>query len=257
MASEAELERVRPRLFGLISEDRIRRVDFPRPDADIISRYLTLTELAPTVADALDRLGLCGEIPSSVLMPLIPETRICGAAITVRYSSEERSAGLLISRDEPARLADRDLYAIALPGDVAVVDARDAKRGSSMGGLSALWAKRFSIAGVVVDGWSRDVESIRATGVPVWTRGTTALSGQHRLRAIEVNGPVTIGGVEISPGDLIVADESGVVRVPNTQIIHVLEICEKLDIAERRLVNAIQSNASPQELARLLPDDQW
>jgi 4-hydroxy-4-methyl-2-oxoglutarate aldolase len=126
-----------------------------------------------------------------------------------------------------------------------------------MGSLSARWARRLGIAGCVVDGAVRDVESIRAVGVPVWSRGVTPVSGKHRLRALELNGTVTLAGLTVEPGDLVLADSTGVCVVPSGGAAETLARCRELEAAEREVERAIDSGAEPAEIARSLRPDRW
>lgn len=256
MADERELAAVRGRLLGLVDEDRIVRVEIPRPDASVVSGFLGLGDLCSTTSDALDQLGVGGGVGSSVLRPL-DAGRICGPAITIRYAAEGGSVGALAGRGERARLADRDLYGIGEPGDVAVFDCGGFTEASVMGSLSARWGRRLGIAGCVIDGAIRDVDSIRELGFPVWSRGVTPVSGKHRLQALELNGPVSLAGIAVMPGDLVVADATGACIVPQGFAGEVLARCRELELAERAVEDAIDSGADPAEIARNLRPDRW
>jgi regulator of RNase E activity RraA len=257
MATETELERVRPRLFGLIAEERIAAVDIERPTPEALADLETLTDLSPSVADALDQLGVGGSAPGSVLVPLSEGQRIVGPAITIRYVAHGGNVGALMERGEHGGLADRDMYNIGQPGDVGVFDCGGYIEGSVMGGLSAAWARRVELAGCVVDGSIRDVEGIRADGVPVWSRGRTPTSGKHRVVAAEINGVVSIAGMVVRPGDVIVADGSGVCVIPIEHVTEVTEITLVAERAERELTAAIGNGASIEEVARILRPEHW
>ena len=257
MATEAELAAVRDRLLGLVAEERIVRVDFERPPAEIVAGFLALGDLCSTASDVLDALGVGGGVGASVLGPLAAGTRLCGPAITIRYGPEGGSVGALAGRGERARLADRDLYGIGRAGDVAVFDCQGFTGASVMGSLSARWALRLGIAGCVVDGAVRDVDSILRLGIPVWSRGLTPVSGKHRLRALELNGAVSLAGLAVEPGDLVLADATGVCIVPGGHAAAVLDRCRELEAAEREIEEAIDGGAEPGEIARRLRPDRW
>jgi 4-hydroxy-4-methyl-2-oxoglutarate aldolase len=257
MAEEAELARVRGRLLGLVDEALIARVEIPRPPHEVIEGFQTLSDLCSTVADALDGLGIGGAIGASTLRPLVEGERVCGPAITIRYGPEGGSIGALAARGERARLADRDLYGIGAAGDVAVFDCHGFVGASVMGSLSARWARRLGIAGCIVDGAVRDIESVRSVGVPVWSRGVTPISGKHRLRALELNGPVALASIGVEPGDLVLADSSGVCVVPCSRAAEVLDRCAAIDRDERAVEKAIDSGRDAVEIARNLHPDRW
>lgn len=256
MAEEQELAAVRDRLLGLVGEERIARVEIARPDAAVVAGFLALGDLCSTASDALDGLGAGGGTGLSELHPLAPG-RLCGPAITIRYGAEGGSVGALVARGERARLAERDLYGIGEPGDVAVFDCGGFTGASVMGSLSARWARRLGIAGCVVDGAVRDLESILAVGLPVWSRGVTPVSGKHRLQALELNGPVSLAGMTVEPGDLVLADATGVCVVPGSRATEVLARCRELEAAEREIEDAIDGGAEPAEIARRLRPDRW
>lgn len=257
MASEAELRSVRGRLLGLIDEARIVRVEIERPGPEVIDGFLALGDLCSTVSDALDELGVGGGIGASRLQPRVPGTRLVGPAITIRYAPEGANVGAIRSRGERARLADRDLYGVGRAGDVAVFDVQGFEGASIMGGLSARWARRLGIAGCVVDGAVRDVEAIRRDGVPVWSRAVTPVSGKHRLAAVEINASVSLAGLPVSPGDLVVADETGVCVVPRDHIDATLAICRASEESERALIEAIEGGLEPEEVVKILRPDRW
>lgn len=119
--------------------------------------------------------------------------------------------GALAARGERARLAERGLGEL---GDVAVFDCGGFTGASVMGSLSGRWVRRLGIAGCVVDGAVRDLESILAVGLPVWSRGVTPVSGKHRLQALDLNGSVSLAGMTVEPGDLVLAGATGVCVVP-------------------------------------------
>jgi 4-hydroxy-4-methyl-2-oxoglutarate aldolase len=257
MATEAELATVRDRLLGLVDEERIARVEIPRPPTEVVEGFLALGDLSSTVSDVLDELGIGGCVGASVVHPLDTETRVCGPAITIRYGPEEDSVDTLIARGERARLAERDLYGIGRVGDVAVFDCDGFTGASVMGSLSARWARRLGIAGCVVDGAIRDVESILEVGIPVWSRGITPVSGKHRLQALELNGAVTFAGLSVEPGDIVLADAVGICIVPGNRAAEVLERCRALAAAEREVEEAIDGGVDPAEIARRLRPERW
>ncbi len=127
-------------------------------------------------------------------MPRGRDARVCGPAVTTRYAREGGSPGAIAARGEPARLADRDVYAVGQAGDVAVFDCGGNTHASVVGGLSARWARRLEMAAVVVDGAVRDLSSIERDGVPVWSRAVTPQSGKRRMWAVEINGTVSLDG---------------------------------------------------------------
>jgi len=73
----------------------------------------------------------------------------------------------------------------------------------------------------------RDIAHSRALGYPVWASDITPVTGKWRLETVEINGPIQIGGVRVAPGDLVVADDTGVCFIPRDVVLEVLEGAEK------------------------------
>jgi len=159
----------------------------------------------PTIANALDDVEFEGVL--SGLVQIVPGTRCCGRAVTVRqvtgrrgdFDAEEFKVGHMIDA--------------AGPGDVLVVD-NAGQCVSTWGGLATLAAKLKGIGGLVVDGGVRDREEMIEHAFPVFARHMTPLTGRTRLAVTGVNEPVSCGGVRVRAGDVIVADGSGVVCIP-------------------------------------------
>jgi regulator of RNase E activity RraA len=257
VATEKELAAVRGRLFGLIDEEQIRVVDIGRPGKEIIEGFRALTDLSSTISDALDTLGVGGGIAGSTLVSRMPGTRIVGPAITIRYAPEQKTVGTLVAHQERARLADRDLYNVGEPGDVGVFDCGGYTEASAMGGLSGAWGRRVEMAGCVVDGAVRDLDSIREEGFPIWSRGVTPVSGKHRLAATEINGIITIASVSVRPGDVVAADETGIAVVPAEHAAAVLKLCQRVEEAERSVVAAIHGGGNREEVAKIFRPEKW
>ena len=257
MATAEELDAVRPRLLGMIDEARIVTTTIARPSPEVIAGFLSVTDLCSTVSDALDELGVGGAVPASELSPVLASGRVVGPAITVRYEPVGGSVGARYERNEKALLADRDLYGVGQSGDVAVFDSGGLAGVSVMGGLSATWAKRVGIAGCIVDGGVRDVSTMRALEQPVWSRGRTPITGRHRVEAVEINGTVSIGGVQVRPGDLITADETGVCVIPQAHIQAVLDRCLSGEAAESAVISLLESGAEISVILAVLSADKW
>jgi regulator of RNase E activity RraA len=101
-----------------------------------------------------------------------------------------------------------------LPGEVVVVCASESKRNAPWGELLSTAARARGARGAVIDGLVRDVAKIQALGFPVFTAGIKPVDSKGRVLAVDYNLPVVRGGVLVSPGDLVVADDGGVVVVP-------------------------------------------
>ncbi|MER3545761.1 MAG: orotidine 5-phosphate decarboxylase [Chloroflexota bacterium] len=160
------------------------------------------------VSDCMERAGVL----RSDIRPLF-EARFVGAALTVKLY--------------PGDLVDcLDALAVAQAGDVIVVDAAGETETSIWGGLMAGLCQQKGVVGAVVDGAIRDIDEIKALRFPIFSRAIVPRSTHspysRRLEPIEVNVPIQCGGVLVSPGDIVLADEIGVVVIPREQAGEVL-----------------------------------
>jgi regulator of RNase E activity RraA len=250
-------ERYRRRLMGLIPLNRILAWQIPRPSKSLLQELLAYDGLTPAMSDILDSMGMTGAIPGSVLRPILPGKKIAGPAITLKYVPERLTPTQSFLKKARAKLADRDAYALTEPGDVVVIDGGGRGEVSTMGGLSTLVAKRYGLAGNIVDSGVRDVGEMKALDYPVWSRGITPITGKFRFEALEVNGPVVCGGVPVHPGDLVVADDSGVVVVPQKFHSEVVRRTIQTLKKEKRLIEAIEEGSSIGEIRKILSPGKW
>ena len=250
-------EKYRKRLMGLIPIERIIAWNIPRPPQSLLQELLSYDGLTPTFSDILDSMGIAGAIPGSVLKPVLSGKKIAGPAVTLKYVPERLTPAQSFHEKARAKLADRDAYALAEPGDVVVIDGGGRGDISAMGGLSTLIAKKYGLTGNIVDCGVRDVEEMRNLDYPVWSRGVTPITGKFRFEALEVNGPVVCAGVSVHPGDLVVADDTGVVIVPQKFIGIVVKQAIEVSKREKKLVEAIEAGSSFEEIKKILSPEKW
>ena len=130
----------------------------------------------------------------------------------------------------------------AEPGDVLVIQGlRDI---SNMGGIIATISKRQGLAGAVVDGGIRDIGHSRSLNFPIWSKDVSPITGKWRVVTEEINGKVTIHGISVQPGDLVIADETGVCFVPQNLIEDVLKKCEAIHDKEGEWVENLDKGLS-------------
>jgi regulator of RNase E activity RraA len=172
----------------------------------------------PTIANALDDVAFEGVMQG--LTQMVPGTRCVGRAVTVRQVTGKR--GDFTSDDfKVGKMIDA-----AGRGDILVID-NGGHAVSTFGGLATLAAKVKGIAGLVADGGVRDREEMIEHAFPVFARHMTPLTGRTRLAIVGVNEVVACGGVRVGPGDVIVADGSGVVCIPADRAAKVLELATR------------------------------
>lgn len=108
------------------------------------------------------------------------------------------------------------------PGDVLVVDAGGDLTNAVLGGIMSAGAAMLGLAGVVVDGAIRDVAEIREREFPVYARGVNH-RGPYKNGPGEINVPVSIGGMIVQPGDIIVGDQDGLLAIPASEAAAVID----------------------------------
>ena len=232
--------------LGKLPREQIRMLDLPRLPQDIIDAFKALVDLTGTISDAMDELGIVGVIPAYVLPPVTNGTRIVGPALTVRNIQRTAQIHKAAAHDKTNTQGETEAHNLAEPGDVLVIEG--VMGCSNMGGQSATIARRQGFIGAVVDATVRDPEQYRSMGWPVWCKGFTPITGKWRMQTVEVNGVVQICGVQVSPGDLVCADEAGVAFVPRAQAGAVLEISRRIDGADTKRKADIESGVEVSDL---------
>jgi regulator of RNase E activity RraA len=202
--------------LDLLDPSVIKAETIRRPDSELVRGYqaLGVADVAGRVARAMDPLGINCTIPASRLQPIQMGKVLVGPAMTVR-NIPEREMPLRRWRDgEPTRLGEREAFFLLQQGDVVVIDGSAVHPASCLGSMAVATASYLGAAGIIVSGAVTGVAGIREAKIPVWARSGTTITGHHRAETVEINGPMGIEGVRVEPGDLIVADDSGVTVVP-------------------------------------------
>ena len=168
------------------------------------------------ISDSLDASGLRDQVLQTRLAPLVAGSRIFGRAWTVAFepSTEDNPA-------DPYGSAIDYISAIG-PGEIAVIATNQSND-------SAFWGELFSAAGlgagalgVITDGNLRDTDKIVGLGFPAFSLSRRPIDYRMRMRVVGVGERVTIGGVSIECGDLVMADDDGVVVIPRSAEVEVL-----------------------------------
>jgi len=197
-----------------------------------------------SVSDAVDQVtGQRGFLSHSM------RPRIVGKGVPERFVGRARTSLLRqASPDQasPALSAKHSVEMIdnAAPGEVGVIVVEGTLDVAGAGGLMATAAKSRQMGGLVIDGAIRDVAEIRGLGLPVFARSVIPSSSVGRWASVLNQQPVECAGVTIRPGDLIVAGEDGVVRVPADRAEDVLKRAREIDERETKMVPFIKKERS-------------
>jgi 4-hydroxy-4-methyl-2-oxoglutarate aldolase len=193
----------------------------------------------------MDELGIVGVLPASQFAPTIAGSLVVGPALTVR-NMMQREHAYEAARAHVNKMAEFEAHNLASPGDMLVIDGVAGI--SNMGGISAQTGKRQGEAGAVISGAIRDVSHSRSVGYPVWATEISPVTGKWRIETVEINGDVEIGGIRVSPGDIVLADDTGVCFVPRTRAEEVLVLAEKKAAAEARKCKLIDEGLAVADL---------
>ena len=209
--------------------------DFPRVGAELVARARAYP--SAILADAQGRRGTL----DARIQALAPTMKVAGPAFTVELHAGDN-------------LMFHAALAAARPGDVIVVDGKGDGRSALFGELMVAQARAAGLAGFVVDGPARDTALLSTGDFPVFAAGRNPCGPTKRLPGTLAR-PISLAGVPVSPGDLIVGDGDGVVVVPREQIPAVLEsAAERVALERARLADIARGELVPDWLGEALRD---
>lgn len=192
------------------------------------------------VSDALDALGRGGAVLG--LRPMWEGARAAGRAMTVGLAVYPPPDG-----EKPVHLGVGAIES-APPGSVIVVDNAGRTEMGCWGGLLSLAAAENGISGVVLDGACRDVDEARELRFPAFARAPIQRTARGRVYEAYYDAPIHIGGVQVSTGDLVLADGSGVVVLESTTAEEVIARAEQLSEREARMQQGLRDGRRPSEV---------
>lgn len=151
---------------------------------------------------------------------------LCGPAVTVKAMAIDSSVV-------------HQAISIAEPGDVLVIDRNGDGKHAAWGEMTSLAAKLRGLAGTLIDGPATDIIEIEDMQYVVFSRGVSPITTRGLASTGEINTTVVCGGVSVAPGDIILADDNGVLVIPPSMVAEVLERCgprvEREAMIRRRL----------------------
>ncbi|MCY3606175.1 MAG: RraA family protein [Gammaproteobacteria bacterium] len=179
------------------------------------------------VSDALDALGLKPAVEG--LLPLSARRLVAGRAVTVRLDSKPPDGG-------SKRHLGTNAVESAGPGDVIVVAHQSRDDCAGWGGVLSTGAKLKAIDGVVIDGAARDIDEAIELDFPIYGRKPIAVTARGRVYETSFNTKIDIVGVDVDPGDYVIADSSGVAFIPAARAEEVIGTAEKIARKEKLMV---------------------
>jgi regulator of RNase E activity RraA len=199
-----------------------------------------------SVSDAMDSLALTGATWG--VRPQWQCPRIAGRAVTVKI----KPVGL----QQPTQHLGAPAIEAAQPGDIIVIDNAGQRQFSTWGGLLSLSAKLKGVSGVVIDGACRDIDEARDLEFPVYARGVVPMTARGRVMQESFNREIQFAGVQVHPGDLVIADGSGVVIIPREKEQEVVTAAEAVFQKEAEMAAGIRHGVSGLEMLEKLGYEQ-
>ena len=199
--------------------DVIRHID--RVDPAVVAEAAQFP--SSILADVAGRRGAL----SGRIAPLAPSMRFAGPAITVEVRPGDN-------------LMIHAAMAVAQPGDVIVVDGKGDLSSALMGEIMSQQCVALGVVAVVIDGAVRDSEAIRELGFPMFAAGLNP-NGPTKSVSGRLNHPISIGGVSVSPGDLVVGDADGVTVIERSKAAAMLPLAVQKVSAETQRIADIKS----------------
>jgi len=197
--------------------------------SDFVTRLNKLDACA--VSDAVDKIGLRGAVIG--LRPMTTPRRIAGKILTIKLGVGEPPPGV------PRHIGTTAIES-ARAGDIVVVEQLSGIPAAAWGGILSHGAKLRGLAGVIAEGFVRDVDEARQLDFPVYARGATTLTARGRIVELANNQPVRVGDLEVKAGDYAVADSSGAVFISADNIERVLATAEDIAAREARMAEALE-----------------
>jgi len=202
-----------------------------------------------TIFDAHVKLGIRPPLRMVIRgsRPLLGhQSRAVGRARTQQLTIVREVSRSSLVADRPLHF---ELVDKAVPGDFLVVAVPGDDELAVFGDILAAKTKERGAVGIITDGYVRDAAFIENIRLQTWCKGVTMIpQGFGGYSVQSVNKTVTCGGVEVSPGDIIVADGDGAIVVPLEDVEKIAKICQEMEAAEERARVGLASGAALENL---------
>ena len=192
------------------------------------------------ISDALDELGINGAI-SGMSAQRYDQGRIAGRALPVKFKKKSADPEAWRFGGGVGKPLEQVLKTMS-SGQIVVMDLDGTVNATAWGGLASKLAQKKGVLGTIMHGTCRDLEEIRECGYPVWAIGVCPRRSRNDFTFGSINEPISVTDVKICKNDIIVADQSGVVCVPENKINEVLALLEKVSHQESILEDQVLRN---------------
>lgn len=219
---------------------------------ELIRRYTNVS--TPTLYDVLAKLGHPDQAVDSAIRPLTPGPRLAGPALTVR------GHGLAQTDTRWGSAVSYGLFRAIQPGDIIAFDCAGHTTSGPWGGNTGAGAKVRGAAGIILDGFTRDQSDLTLMNFPTFCRGVTPVLAHGRFQIDAFNDPISLSGqtgsrVRVHPGDFIVADQDGIIVVPQTLLTEIIGYAEFAEKTETLIRQAVQAGEDREAIDHRI--DRW
>jgi 4-hydroxy-4-methyl-2-oxoglutarate aldolase len=225
---------------------------YSEDDINKICRRLE-TLYTPAVSDSLDELGWREGVMKAGLSPIIPQKAVAGPAFTIEESEADPSMPQKLADMDPAFVTSilEAVFENVPRGSMMVITTNGYCGSGAFGELMGTTALYYcGSVGAVVDGPIRDIPRLLEIDFPVWARGSIPTDSVGRAQLNGVGQLINCGGVQVGPGDIVFADQDGVVVIPVNKVdpAKVLKMAEERALDERRSRQEIREGRSLKEV---------
>ncbi len=169
------------------------------------------------------------------LQCVLPNIRCCGPAITVSLPGDDGySLPLVLEK--------------ATRGDILVIERINDNRHACWGAVMTVAAQQVGIEAVILDGYITDISAICAANFPVWSKGRSPLTTKQGKKGGSVNQTITCGGITVNPGDIVLADENGVLALPAQEIEKHVQRALFIQLQEPLIIEKLKQGKSLAEI---------
>ncbi|GAA6208210.1 RraA family protein [Cognatishimia sp. WU-CL00825] len=197
------------------------------------------------VGDVLDVMGYRKQFLAQPIKPLVPGTKIVGRAMTVLEADYLEGAGNGPLADKPFGVMFKALDDLR-PGEIYIASGASLDY-ALWGGLMSTRAQHLNAAGAILNGYIRDTDEIKKLEFPVFSRGSYAQDQGVRGKVLDYRVPIMVDGVLVTPGDLIFADDEGVLIIPRAVEAEAVAAALEKCATENQVAVAIRGGMSTQE----------
>ena len=211
-------------------------------DSELFIREADSRLTTCNISDSLDKCGYRDQVAFQRLVSLRPNDRIMGRARTVRFE-EDLNPNPENPYDDMIEFIDS-----VSAGEIVVIATGRSNKTAFWGELFSAAAKARGALGMITDGNIRDTDKILAVDFPVYSISHRPLDYRGRMKVTEVQSTVTIEGVAIHPGDLLMADNDGVVVIPREIEDEVLSAARTRVMTESTVLSELQAGSTLREV---------